>query len=356
MNIIYIYVVYNSIYIKFLTHLFMKFHLPTQDQLTQEMQGILAYTWNSLTIGTPGTGKTVVALHQYNKLQQKWKKVLILCYNKLLSELLWWKAKTINSFWWSIQSKHNNDSNIEIKYFSSSEEEEIERLFSRYSWSKWKYDTIIIDEWQDLPAKFYKHIHLISDTVHIYMDDNQQLSSTWVSADDILDILPDTRKFSLTRNFRNTKQIYDTARRFVPQDKMANNTLLISACPDIETSTPIENPNQTREEQYAYVAKIFQNFPSKSIWVFVPEPDQVEDFSRDIQSQKIKHIAYHGKTYLDQLDHKHLITTYKCCKWMEFDIVLLVLNEASKKEYMNNLLYVLCTRAKEQLHILQEKQ
>ena len=135
---------------------------------------------------------------------------------------------------------------------------------------------------------------------------------------------------------------------------MANNPNLIENCPSIPWSKPIQERNMNEDMQYEYIKKLLTSSWSRSVWVFLPNKNLVDKFSQKLFSENVPHTPYHSKIEINSLSNR-IITTYLCSKWLEFDIVILcVSKDISEQTNIKNRLFVLSTRAKENIYILFE--
>lgn len=203
------------------------------DQLTEEQNSVLeALSDNNRVLieGCAGSGKTLLALAKAIELARSGKKTLLTCYNRALAERL----KTIA----------NGISNLHIYTFHALCEREVRaadktlRMESEKVWTlhypmwlrtvmhehpKRRFDAIVVDEGQDFTEIFWKALleKCLKDEenglFYIFYDDEQRLNNSSYAVPSF------PVRYRLTRNIRNTKQIFkawskfcDTENQYVP--------------------------------------------------------------------------------------------------------------------------------------------
>lgn len=307
----------------------IRFHLPTK--LTDEQAPLVkvdlsnpkrAWWWENMIVKWYWwTGKTVVAYYRalswkdnrYKYYNWKWDRVLLLCFNKLLNNLLksetdyplncdiahlqkfyesirsplvrklrdnktdvefdGWKfsLKTFtkfdsnNEYYYIIYEKEwvkisentkSSDSSWSKRYFANEQTADfLKILFSRYVDYAWKksYKEIIIDEWQDISWAFLKSLMILTDHISIFADDHQKINKSWISIDEMKNILcPDPRNEieELTCMMRTTLEIFEYAvETFLPDDEQANAMRTKSTCISDPESKPDENSRKEWDDE-----------------------------------------------------------------------------------------------------------
>ena len=362
------------------------------------------------------TWKTVVAYYRAIEAVKKWKNILILCFWKVLRQLLRseksQQLKCIFHADWlykDMKNDINKSSNIEAKAIFSEETKwqkwmpnlsiqkkdfliKVIKAYKKVHWlreNEKPYDEIIIDEWQDLTRDFLESLKELSDHISIFADDNQ-----WIFSDSKITTVNDMKEIFcpnwdveyLTQNFRTTKQICQfAAEKFLPENEKLRALKESSTCRDDPKSVPqIYWP---KSYQKVWLEKFLATFVKKqlnkvldgeknevikNILIVAPLQRDVEDISIKLSNNRLEHSVYHSN--LDGLFlHKSkyanfdltwsnnwiLVTTYHSSKWLEADCVFVYL---TKEEYDNskdtrrNLFYVLCTRAKRRLYLISDFQ
>lgn len=345
----------------------MQFILPEYSDLTQQQQNLvdldlhdpeLAWWWENLIVQWfAWTWKTVVAYFRaLNAVEQK-RKILVLCFGKVLNDLLKKADKSLTSdakvcYLWEfyndlrsvVKYRIENSKDKEIEFnggkfsliWSSIEykkgdttllenltrkqwpmnlkEEYIKVLFEYYVDINWKkpYDEIIIDEWQDIPLHIIKNLNILSDHISVFADDNQKIfeskENNLSSIEDIKKVLcPDWRIHSLTANFRTTKQICEyAAKRFLPENEKIRALKESVLCRDDPNSTP-KMAHKSKDESFDFIAEnVIKNWAKySSILVICPLQDDVEQQSNALSDKQVNHYVYHNNITNANINRKH---------------------------------------------------
>lgn len=342
----------------------MQFPLPPIESISDSlMLKAIQYpdSQNLIIQGAPGTGKTVVALHRFLEWQKQWKKILLLCFNKLLREFIagnapWYSKdiKTMDSLWYSMIQQKNSfirgtSSDILVPYFS--------QYVQRFG----KFEHIIIDEAQDLTKDILNVLKLLTDNFTILLDENQIIAYEGVqniSLQEIQDILWDPPQITLNRNYRNTKEIYTfAAQKFLPKSEFANDPMLTKNAP----SDPSSLPEMIRDKKSFYdrneaILSIIDTIPNKNtIGILVPDKDSAKAIG-DALTEKWLNFSYYSFSGT-KVDNKYFsqinIVTHSASKGLEFDtVIVLVYKNGMPEEKINEKLYVLSSRAKKKLYFI----
>jgi nuclease-like protein/schlafen family protein/UvrD-like helicase family protein len=174
---------------------------------------------NRMTItGAAGTGKTILALEKATSLADAGRKVLLLCYNtpltlllkKLVSQYPLIRASNFDRF--CKETAASAKINTEHLSYEQLQDGLVDNFIKA---NNDQFDALVIDEGQDFQDKWLRDLEItVKDkndgTLYIFYDDNQNLMST---SADYISGLPSARH-RLTRNFRNTKSIFEKAKRF----------------------------------------------------------------------------------------------------------------------------------------------
>lgn len=178
-----------------------------------------------LIYGPAGTGKTLLAMEQCRRLKAEGKKVVYLCYNKLIALSVRNKfsnegneieAYTLPHFLMKLCGiQYSDDKEYDNKYFK----EELPDVFlkdaQKYLPEANRYDVAVIDEGQDVMNTYYMLClnEIIKDGMDkgrwaIYFDKNQNIFGQYEELQDICADLEDKAIcYPLSVNCRNTKQI-----------------------------------------------------------------------------------------------------------------------------------------------------
>lgn len=181
-----------------LDHAFLK--------LTNEQTGLLDYLSeqrNATIQGVAGTGKTLIAKEAARRFGLEGRKVLFLCFNKLLYVDLMHRYPYEGVTYYNIHtliSKFRPGADIANVQMRSSELQKID-------WDSLDFDDVIIDEAQDFDngeILYFKDLaELRAGHFFVFYDKNQLLSTS-----EVPEWIRDSEcKLLLTRNCRNTREI-----------------------------------------------------------------------------------------------------------------------------------------------------
>lgn len=180
----------------------------------------------SVTQGSAGTGKTMIAIESAIRTASEGKSVFLTCYNRLIGEWMQkqveeWKAKitvsNLHSYLFEVSKGFNYDKtqsskqNFYTKYLPTLLRDIFNKGISK------KFDKLIIDEGQDLIRDEYLNLFdamlnggLSNGNWEIYGDFERQAIFAQLSKEEMLSLVSKNAqptKFLLKINCRNTKQI-----------------------------------------------------------------------------------------------------------------------------------------------------
>jgi len=252
------------------------------------------------------------------------------------------------------------------------------------SWSNWVYDwdvitdkmdeagivdtletDLIVDEGQDLPADFYIFLDHIEPNLTVFADDNQSLEKNPVTVDDLKNILGVEKVYNVNKNYRNTREIANVAKRFY--------TGTASAYPDDtdRTGDPPEYRKYDSEDSLLERIKLAAiNDEGSDIGVFLPDLPSIVDLKRKL-TDKLSNSdtrRAHPQWYMNKgdaaklgievpdinLKKGHIIFChYRSAKGLEFDRVFIPALQKLEISRFNlndddvrRQLYVLTSRAR----------
>lgn len=332
-----------------------------QIELTNQQKNILRQLKRrkkAIIEGGAGTGKTVLALDHAQSLAEQGLKVLLLCYNKQLGNVLKKRCEGMNNLhamnfhelcYWRIQQvkkTFSRDLLIEARenYPFDNEFEVLypDAFINSLDISPLQYDVIIVDEGQDFTDEYWLAVDMLMESqtndIHLYIfqDGNQAIYSS--SNELPIDEVP----LYLTDNCRNTKTIHDAAYKFYKGEEIDK--------PSID-GEPIEFLCDESLEKQAFLIdkKIAQliseeNILPKDIVVIVSDHyDQVEAM---LKNSKHKNLW----AFKDFEPQKHvLVDTAKRFKGLESKVVFLWITDPFGID--EKLLYVSISRARLRLWI-----
>ena len=180
-------------------------------KLTNEQIGLLDYIseQKSATIqGVAGTGKTLIAKEAARRFGSEGRKVLFLCFNRLLYIYLRKQYPYDNVTYYNI---HTLISEYGNRVDDTSNSKDRAAALQKIDWDLLDYDDVIVDEAQDFVNEeiiFFKELTELKDGHFLAFYDKNQLLTT----ENVPDWINDSEcKLLLTKNCRNTYEIALTA-------------------------------------------------------------------------------------------------------------------------------------------------
>ncbi len=306
---------------------------------------------HQLVTGRPGSGKTTVSLKRLERLVNLPNyKILFITYQILLAESL--KNVVDNNAATKIHRI-----NMWLYRFGIFNDDDTPESFLARIPTNVRFDEVIIDEGQDLEKRFLSVLSSISSKITVGADNAQKLHSKGTPISEIRTELEKTKSVStikLNYNYRNSFELYNFARYFVPDDEQANNEFLLSQMDRKPETTPEVIQNLTEQESDNRLRIMIENNSTKNIAVVLFHTDDVRRYCQKIQSMGFECIEYYyGKSV--PTDFKNIIvTTYISVKGLEFEVVIMpeMHNAFTNENHTGNHYYVGCTRAKEKLYLL----
>ncbi|GAB3000794.1 DUF5710 domain-containing protein [Psychrosphaera aestuarii] len=227
---------------------------------------------------------------------------------------------------------------------------------------------LIIDEAQDFSPNMFKFLRLAAKQLNeggltILADENQRLEEgSNSSIDDIRSALKikNEREFSLTKNFRNTKQIAKLSSYFYVGLDTGMPEL-----PEREGSVPKLITTKTDTEQVSYIKAFLKYRGAQEVGIIVDSEEDrtyfVKMLTEEISNYKVQSYTSKNAKESESLsfDKKGIITVLnrRSCKGLEFDIVFVPqlqnfsFNDTDLTSFKMNL-YVICSRARSELFLM----
>jgi len=309
--------------------------------------------------GGAGTGKTVLALDHAQTLSKQGLKVLLLCYNEKLGNVLKEKSEeykenlhsmNFHEFcsWRIRQVKSDNGRDLLHEVSLENPDENKfdvwmpDALIESYDISPIRYDVIIIDEGQDFKDEYWLAIEELRDKnsnikLYIFQDGNQ---SIYTSTDE----LPiNNEPLYLDYNCRNTKPIHELAYQYYPNSEIE--------APEIEGDETKFIIDSSIEKQAIIIDKKVaqlineEGIKPKEISVIV-----MSDFykAEELLSKSRNKKLWAFKEFSPK--DKVLVETAKRFKGLESNIIFLwILNSSNMN---NKMLYISISRARFRLFIV----
>lgn len=336
------------------------FRLPLDNQLTDAQRIALEYETSIVISGGPGSGKTVVTINRFLMPVKNNQDAMLFTYNRTLlasiKGLL--RAKSEEIFGELDEVAINNVIQNKVASFSKyyggiiyNEETAVSDRFQNKINSRngRKYTEIFFDEAQDLTPAVFSNAFVLADKVSCGADNAQNLQGNFPPDEAVEIILNNlnnqqpTELQQLEANFRNTKEIFDFARGFVPDDENVQN-INTTELDNGEIPEILDNLNKS--EQLKKIKEIIENNPTSNIGILVNYGNQVTDIKQYLDNNGYSSLAtapdnrsfsyyFNGMPLADELvmfDRMKtpFIVTYDSCKGLEFDIVILpFFNDAS---------------------------
>jgi len=308
--------------------------------------------------GGAGTGKTVLALDHAQTLAKQGLKVLFLCYNEKLGNVLKEKSQGIDNLhsmnfhefcsWRIRQVKNDTNRDLlkesEINYPNENKFDVLmpDALIESYDIAPITYDVIIIDEGQDFKDEYWLAIEELRDRntdtkLYIFQDGNQAI---YASTDE----LPiNNEPLFLFDNCRNTDPIHNLAYKYYDGVEVAS-----SGIKGKETQFIIEN---SLEKQAEIIDKKIAQFineegikPNDVAVIVMDNFYKAEELLKNTRNKKLWAFKeFSPKT-------KVLVETAKRFKGLESNIIFLWILDSSQMD--EKLLYVSISRARFRLFIV----
>lgn len=293
--------------------------------------------------GLAGTGKTVLAIEKAKMLAEQGESVLFLCYNSFLRDSLR-ENNTIpnvvfhnaHSLAYEIMGASSKPIDAVLEEF----EEFLEEVFDKDSWT---YKNVIVDEGQDLDDRLLNRLYELVKSkkgcFYVFYDKNQFIMKNkqpkWIEDAEC--------RLVLSKNCRNTAEIFKTACSIIGRDNISVN--------EIHGNVPFLRFYSTEKEMTGIVETFLDKMKKEEV-----PAERITILSAATMDNSFVDI---NKTYAGyQLsekreDGKIHFTTIRKFKGLESDAILIV--DASmiglKNDEEKRLLYVGSSRAKNYLEI-----
>ncbi len=356
------------------------FRLPSEDNIKNSSNGgimlhIIRTDYDekfTVVTGCPGSGKTTVSIFRLIRLIENGKATILLTFQRMLKVAIEnllasrdisnpsSRVSTLHSWF----PKNTNGKFLDVFGDDSKKlnSEEIIKLLENKGLDKFE---LILDEAQDLENRIFESFPKIFGRITLGADDDQQMKNgIGVNEYAIKKYLDSSlNEFDLQFNYRNTFQIYDFARRFVPESKKANDSKTLEHLKRYKNNGDLPQLlkfNSQNDMRVRLKKIIDDNISGFNIGILFLYKEQVKDYYKVLQemangdcSMYYAEMTNQEKTIVENDLKSILITTFISAKGMEFDLVIMpefqsVKNTPEdKKKY-----YVGCTRAKSRLYIL----
>ncbi len=351
-----------------------EFRLPSQDDIRNSTNGgIMLNIINndypekfSLVTGCPGSGKTTVSIFRLIRLANNNKPTILLTYQRMLKVAIEnllakqgissSKVNTIHSWFPKTTGRLLGFSNQDNKLSASEIENALRGKVSNME--------LILDEAQDLEERVFQAFTKVFGRITIGADDAQQMhEDKGISEKAIMQYIKHSfnNEITLQFNYRNTYQIYNFARHFVPDNKRANNTQTLLALRRYRNNGDLPEVLKfnVESDMQSRLKTIIENYKGFNIGVLFPFKNQVESYHSIISGFGFECSKYYAemseaeKSKTENDLKSILVTTFISAKGMEFDIVIMPEFESIRNtDEAKRQAYVGCTRAKNRLVIM----
>lgn len=323
------------------------FNLPLITELTPDQQRAVDETNPLALSGGPGTGKSVVSLWRHIRNHSTGlRNSLLLTYTKTLEHYLRASANT------QYEDAGNN----------------IDRIFWWLSHNATDYEEIIIDEAQDIEKSRFQRFFTYSTNISYGADQRQSIYLNTDGLNELLNWFNTDQRFqanvpiTLSRNFRNSKEILLFTRSVFPNFMIPQNTINGARTTGLKPIMKLDI-GWDIDGQADEIVDIITDFQSDThnIAVLVPTQNMVESYYNAIRGKLAANIALTKFRAEDDnfegLSGIH-VTPFKSSKGTEFDTVIIpefdrytwfMQNGHTVKE---NDYYVAFTRTKSNLFLL----
>jgi len=351
---------------------------------------------NIVITGSPGTGKTIMALHRAMKLAQLGKKPHLIMYNRVLAKYTnsgesktdvkvstmhkwiydWWKGAAIlkgKKLPMVIIDKYNKKFDWKAIF------QEIIQINNKKDLEELNWGHLLIDEGQDFEEEMYFTLNALSGhfksyelecMITVFADDNQRLQiSNNSSVEDIckmFSIKKDdlTRKYSLTKNFRNTIETANFAKYFQVKDHETP-----QRAPTRKGTIPSIYFFDNTDTIVKFIIRLVLNYPGKQYGIIIDGTKyDVNQYykkiseSKDIKNIKVQAYISGNNNFSDEklnflIPNSITILNKQSAKGTEFDYVFYLGLEKKNFDSSEGInekmsLYVMSSRPREDLYIL----
>jgi DNA helicase IV len=345
------------------------FRLPVYQELSKEQDIItnLPLQGRYVVVGPPGTGKTVVALYRAELWKSKDTDSLFLVYNQTLNQYLNVAIQeknlgdqtcTYNSWFWKWYKENLGHTVPQFAPYVYDWNTILREIGQKGSGLK-RIKNIIVDEGQDFPTQFYTVLALIADNITIFADENQRITETNSTVQEIKNALAVKKAYTLSRNYRNTRPIAEFAAQFYAGLRSG-----VAEFPSRNGPLPYLVMNQDLESQITMIAQYAIANKNKQIGVFVKDQTKQYRLYRGLKEKNGElpvQMYQHNKSQYKTVNFRTegiFVLCYPSIKGLEFDTVFHPDPQEWRTDGNPDLdkmkLYVLASRARSELVIISQ--
>lgn len=341
--------------------------IPTFQQLSKEQDKVLTVPLEQscLITGPPGTGKTVIALYRARDLGQRSDQALLIVYSRLLSQYMLAAAeeldvesmtKTFHSWFTGFYRAHYATRPPQLGPWVYDWQEVLPTV-NRKPPPAGQLPYLIIDEGQDLPKEFYPIVAHLSRHITVFADQNQSIMDQNSTLDEIAAYGRfGGNRFTLTRNYRNTREIALLAREYYTGERTG-----IPDIPERSGDVPIGHRHGSFDQSMSFIQRFEANNSDLEIGVFTPTKRLQRRVLAALEGRTKNPVqSYVGGQGRDapvlDFDTPGIkVVNYPSTKGLEFDVVFLPeLQDVDTNELdgARKQMYVMTSRARDQLHLM----
>ena len=308
---------------------------------------------HQLITGVPGSGKTTVTIMRAERLVNQEKTIKIFTYQNLLRTSLKniaiddLKNKIFGFYNWYFKIRRFGYLNP-----SDTANEMLEKMKAEPV-----IDEILIDEGQDFEERIFQSLLPKCEKMSVGADNAQKVHHRGIRANQIKQELEKNKATIQTRleyNYRNTYEIYNFARYFMPDNERVNRKFSLKLMPKGTGNKPVVMQALSEEEKFNRLQVILEGAGDKNIAVLLYHQSEVNFYCDRIREMGLSCSAHHNKRQSGTEIENILITTYKSAKGLEFQVVIMPDMHTAMNSYekTSEHYYIGCTRSKESLFLL----
>jgi len=306
-----------------------------------------------LITGCPGSGKTTVSIMRAERLNMAKKQIIVITFQNLLKvSLINTASKELASKLFTFYRWYSS----KFGYLNPHDDETmmIERMIN---WSG--VDEIIIDEGQDFESRIYRALIQKCKKLTVGADNAQRVHENGLTANQIHSELKkhgNVQEVPLQYNYRNTFEIYNFARYFMPDHERANNQLAIDRIRKGNDSKSLPTIFLVSDSTscLAQLQILLSDAGDRNIAVLLYHTKEVDFYYDRINELGIKCSKSYNNSHVGLEIENVLVTTFKSAKGLEFQVVIMPNMETAMDQHFQTRehYYIACTRAKENLFLI----
>jgi superfamily I DNA/RNA helicase len=337
---------------------------PTPGDLSPDQKEAINLTLSGrfLVTGPPGSGKSLVALYRAQMLKKNRQTVTVITHSRLLLQFMqpWMNdllldrsVDTFHSWFFGFWLGNYGHRPPQLRRFEHDWHEILRQVMANPPTQR-RPAHLIIDEGQDLSKEFYVVARLAADNLLVLADENQRITETQSTLDQIRSYGQITRSVELRSNHRNTAQIASVAAHFYTGLRTG-----IPQPPERSGGMPVMERFDSEASEIEAIMRYESAHRTASIGVLVPTVDlrrRVVAFLGEQTIHPVQEFVGGEGGHASPLSFSRpviTVATYQSAKGLEFDTVFLPFVHACVDDGVGirMKLYVLCSRARHELFV-----